>query len=162
MKLLCWKCKIEKPLEAFKPSSRAKFTGYVECNNCTSLRRRLRYSAGKAENELSYNRNYYKKLRVETLKHYGGSCACCGETTFEFLSFDHLDNSGAAHRKINGTSAREFVFWLRKNNYPSNIQILCHNCNLAKGFYGVCPHIKELQDGDRNDRQNILFELECS
>jgi hypothetical protein len=21
--------------------------------------------------------------------------------------------------------------------------VLCHNCNMARGFYGVCPHEKE-------------------
>ena len=26
--------------------------------------------------------------------------------------------------------------------YPPGYQVLCHNCNLAKGFYGSCPHQK--------------------
>ena len=30
--------------------------------------------------------------------------------------------------------------WLIKHKFPSGIQILCHNCNLAKGYYGSCPH----------------------
>lgn len=30
---------------------------------------------------------------------YGGSCVCCGETAFEFLSIDHLKGNGAAHRR---------------------------------------------------------------
>jgi hypothetical protein len=25
--------------------------------------------------------------------------------------------------------------------YPKDrYQLLCHNCNMAKGFYGLCPH----------------------
>lgn len=35
-----------------------------------------------------------------------------------------------------------FREWQRKNNYPKGFQVLCHNCNLAKGFYGKCPHQK--------------------
>ena len=35
--------------------------------------------------------------------------------------------------------------WIKNNNYLSNLQteyfqILCHNCNVAKGVYDVCPH----------------------
>lgn len=31
--------------------------------------------------------------------------------------------------------------WLKKNDYPKGFQILCHNCNMSKGFYGYCPHV---------------------
>ena len=30
--------------------------------------------------------------------------------------------------------------WLIKHKFPPGIQVLCHNCNLAKGYYGACPH----------------------
>ncbi len=30
--------------------------------------------------------------------------------------------------------------WLKKQGYPPGFQVLCHNCNLAKGYYGACPH----------------------
>jgi hypothetical protein len=26
------------------------------------------------------------------------------------------------------------------NEFPDGFQVLCHNCNLAKGYYGECPH----------------------
>jgi hypothetical protein len=29
---------------------------------------------------------------------------------------------------------------LAKHGYPDTFQLLCHNCNLARGFYGTCPH----------------------
>ena len=32
--------------------------------------------------------------------------------------------------------------WIKKNNFPKGFQILCHNCNVAKGIYGECPHEK--------------------
>ena len=30
--------------------------------------------------------------------------------------------------------------WLKNNNYPKGFQILCWNCNFAKGVLGQCPH----------------------
>ena len=39
-------------------------------------------------------------------------------------------------------SAYQVVRWITKNNSPKGFQILCHNCNMAKGFYGKCPHQK--------------------
>ena len=32
--------------------------------------------------------------------------------------------------------------WIKDNNFPDGFQILCHNCNQAKGYYGICPHEK--------------------
>jgi hypothetical protein len=33
--------------------------------------------------------------------------------------------------------------WLKRNNYPTGFRVLCHNCNLAIGFYGYCPHHRQ-------------------
>jgi len=30
--------------------------------------------------------------------------------------------------------------WLVTNNFPKGFQILCWNCNFAKGMLGKCPH----------------------
>ena len=75
------------------------------------------------------------RLRKRCLEHYGGECACCGETIFEFLTFDH--KSGRNDEKIRGT---RLISWIRKNHYPDDIQILCWNCNCCFGHYGYCPH----------------------
>ena len=34
------------------------------------------------------------------------------------------------------------LVWIVKNNFPKGFQILCHNCNLAKGYSknNKCPH----------------------
>lgn len=83
-------------------------------------------------------RDYRRKIRLEVLEHYGGLCVCCGETQIEFLSLDHKDNNGNAHRREVGR--RNIAEWARQHAYPDFLQVLCHNCNLAKGFYGNCPH----------------------
>jgi hypothetical protein len=77
-------------------------------------------------------------LRLEVLNFYGGKCACCGEAEICFLAIDHINGGGNKHRKEIGGS--KIYFWLKANNFPSGFQVLCHNCNLAKGFYGICPH----------------------
>ena len=105
-----------------------------------------------------YMKNYYKKtsqkllekckinnrrIKIQVLVHYGGNppkCACCGENYIEFLSIDHINNDGADQRKKR-TSA-SLYYWLIKNNYPKGVQVLCFNCNCAKGFFGYCPHQK--------------------
>ncbi len=77
-------------------------------------------------------------LRQLVLEHYGGHCQCCGETQYEFLVIDHINGGGRSHRRsIPGQSVYR---WLRKNNFPEGFQVLCHNCNMAKAFYGECPH----------------------
>jgi len=97
--------------------------------------------------ELSKKRvnKYYKKTRVIALNHYGHKCACCGETGYEFLTFDHVNNDGKKHREQIKVSS--FPLWLIRNNFPlePKIQILCWNCQEAKAHYGHCPHEKELK-----------------
>lgn len=83
------------------------------------------------------------KLKKEIVKAYGGKCACCGETTFEFLSIDHAWNDTIVHQKEIGftSSGARMYYWLKKNGFPKNrFQLLCFNCNFAKGYYGKCPH----------------------
>jgi len=28
--------------------------------------------------------------------------------------------------------------WAKANGYPDILQLLCFNCNYARGYYGVC------------------------
>lgn len=86
-------------------------------------------------------RKLYLRLRQETIDHYGGRCTCCGESIIELLVIDHVNNDGAVHRKLVGRGEM-FYYWLRRNGYPSEFQVLCWNCNAAKEIYGICPHKK--------------------
>lgn len=85
-----------------------------------------------------------RALKQVILDAYGNSCACCGETLFEFLTLDHIENDGAAHRrelKANGRSERIYNDLIARG-FPTGFRILCFNCNSALGFYGYCPHPK--------------------
>mgnify|MGYP001559045387 CR=1 FL=1 len=81
-----------------------------------------------------------QELRDLVLDKYGKFCQCCGEDDIRFLAIDHIHGNGNKHRREIGQGTYRVYTWLVKNNFPPGFQVLCHNCNLAKGFYGVCPH----------------------
>lgn len=76
----------------------------------------------------------YKTLIVEA---YGGCCACCGETEITFLTVEHLNKDGMAHRDVRGN----FYGYLVRENFPQDgLTILCMNCNWAERNGTPCPH----------------------
>ena len=79
------------------------------------------------------------EIRIDVLQAYGNQCACCGEKEPKFLAIDHINGGGNKHRQSVGASST-FYRWLKRNDYPEGYQILCHNCKMAKGFYGECSH----------------------
>lgn len=90
---------------------------------------------------------WHSKLRRETIGAYGGRCACCGEDDWRFLTVDHTHSNGAEHRKMRHGKIYSF---LKQHNFPQGpYQLLCMNCNWAKGIYGRCPHEMDRDsDGD--------------
>jgi hypothetical protein len=86
-------------------------------------------------------------MKDKVFEGYGGyKCACCGETTKQFLTLDHVNNDGAEHRKFLTGSSRKgshatLYGWIVRENFPETIQVLCMNCNWGKRMNnGVCPH----------------------
>lgn len=135
--------------------------GYVMCDECRAKNshRNKNLRSDQRERMHEWRRNwmedkpdYYRetaqrahnKLRTEVFGHYGGQCACCGEADPMFLTIDHINNDGAAHRREIGQSLSggiNFYRWLRRNNYPEGFQPLCYNCNCGKARNGgICPH----------------------
>lgn len=103
-----------------------------------------KYSQNNREKVNAQQHKRFQDKRSHCLTHYGGNpskCACCGETINEFLTIDHIDNNGYKHRKKIG-SGIGFFYWLIKNNFPENFQVLCFNCNCgrAKTKDKICPH----------------------
>jgi hypothetical protein len=92
-----------------------------------------------------YFRDRFRRIKLLVIAAYGGCCVCCGETTYEFLSIDHKYNDGAEERRRLGRKAQPGLALMRliiRENFPKRYQLLCFNCNMAKGFYGKCPHRK--------------------
>ena len=109
------------------------------CQPCALVRRK------------AYNEEYRKRpeniarvaslrrgLRQKVIDMYGGKCNCCGETQFEFLAIDHVNGGGRQERET--LSSWQLVNKVYKLNGSPEYQILCHNCNSAKGWWGECPH----------------------
>ena len=96
------------------------------------------------EKKRLYQTELRKVKKNLVLEHYGRECACCGEDEVKFLCIDHKNNDGREHRKtLKGTGGGSIIIaWIIKNGFPDMFQMLCHNCNMAKGIYGECPHKK--------------------
>lgn len=105
-------------------------------------RMRKRYLKDKEKINARSRKNDWDK-KVLCFMKYGGSppkCACCGEGEIKFLSVDHINGGGSKQKKELGGAGGKTYRWMVKNNFPPGFQILCHNCNQAKGAYGMCPH----------------------
>jgi hypothetical protein len=98
-----------------------------------------------------WTRRWNRKNREEAIAHYGGKCTCCGESRFEFLAINHKGPRGTGNRQRKSGEHKPgngFIKWLKRNGWPKDFDILCHNCNQAIGFYGYCPH-KGTKSGKR-------------
>lgn len=90
-----------------------------------------------------------RQLKTTVIAHYGGECACCGEKSIEFLTIDHIHGDGAAHRKLVGGSGPKVYADIIKSGFPEGrFRVLCLNCNIARGWYGYCPHHPEERSND--------------
>jgi hypothetical protein len=74
---------------------------------------------------------------------YGGKCECCGETHWQLLTIDHINGDGHLHRRKVGKGRKIYKDLIRLGFPKDNYRLLCFNCNIARGFYGYCPHHPE-------------------
>ena len=105
-----------------------------------------------------HNTTWRWKLRLEMIAAYGGKCACCGEAEPAFLTIDHINEDGAAKRSAGEQSGAALYRRLKELGWPTDeYQLLCMNCNFAKGHFGECPHkardYGHLKDGWQNHKK---------
>jgi hypothetical protein len=114
---LCSDCGKEKSISSFPLSS----TGYRGwgCSACAAKANR-------------------RRSRLKVLTAFGGKCSCCGEDHPYFLHLEHIN--GRQYGKFSKPSYAYYVQVIKDNYDPKKYTLLCANCNLAKGFYGECPH----------------------
>ena len=142
----CSKCKQIKPFLEFNENKPLKYGLHSWCRVCCKEDSKLRYIKNKEKINKRTKTNYINYRMTALLKYSNPPmCTCCGETQIKFLEIDHINGGGNEHRKtMEGTN---IYLWLKKNNYPEGFQVLCSNCNMAKGRYGICPH----KEGKNND-----------
>lgn len=152
----CPKCRLAKPLCEFYERKNPRWESeryHSYCKDCT-LARRVKWYYKQGGQKLILDRQkahrkaepaFYRAKRqrlhwaskIAALNAYGGKCDCCPEIEPKFLAIDHTNGDGNKHRK---TFTSTIYAWLRKHNYPPGFRVLCHNCNMAIAFWGVCPH----------------------
>jgi hypothetical protein len=81
-----------------------------------------------------------RRTRARVIEAYGRICACCGEYRLEFLCIDHIDGVKPEGYPRAGSL---LYAYLKQKGFPPGFRVLCHNCNMAIGLYGYCPHEDE-------------------
>lgn len=121
---------------------RPPFEGLTICKRCYDYQLRERAKNRASERSARHRR----KQREEALAHYGGRCACCDESRYEFLALDHMNGErrfGGNAPPPRAVGRSNLAAWARKHEYPASLRVLCHNCNAARGYYGYCPHERD-------------------
>jgi hypothetical protein len=124
--------------------------GYqVLCSNC-NIKKLKMFNNSKFINTIKQykiDRKSRDKFKVEVFSHYTTdgkikcSCPGCIVDDIDVLCIDHINGDGAEHRKNNGLKGGIDMYrWIRKNNYPKDLRLLCCNCNQVLNNYGYCPH----------------------
>ena len=144
------------------PEVKAKEKEYSKKRNQIpeiKAKRKAHYAKPEVLAKLKSNRN---SERLEVLQYYSKQlsksnipcCRCCGENFhIDFLAVDHIvgmkkmdfepELVKSGYSSSMGTN--NLMHWIIVNNFPKGFQVLCHNCNFAKGIVrnsNRCPHQK--------------------
>lgn len=104
------------------------------------------FRAQQKEEWRQYNKDYLKQqrydytrdLKLKIIAHYTNGdmrCSCCGEDDVNVLTIDHINNDGNNQRlQKHPFGGYSFYCWIIKNGYPSDLQIICMNCNSTKSW----------------------------
>jgi hypothetical protein len=152
-------------LNSVKPERKAKKKEYSQKYNATYYSTPESKAKRSTPEYKAYLKKYQKKdddQRLKILlaysKRHSNSdipcCNCCGLNEYlDFLALDHVlgkkQMDSIPELIAIGYSSqmvtKELFSWIMRNNFPDGFQILCHNCNFAKGYprnNGKCPHEK--------------------
>ena len=145
---VCNVCKLEKSLNEFYKDSQKKLGISHTCKNCSKKvvakwHQNNRDKSRATGRKTAYNRKlkvltYYSKLDTPIC-----SCNGCYVQDPLFLAIDHIQGNGAQQRREEKIKSSHLYNWIVKNNFPDGFQVLCHNCNFAKGTKDDCPVHKE-------------------
>lgn len=163
--LLCYNCNVSKNLYGFCHGTKPSDDDYIDIDILLEIKTNYKSSSDNMrckkcnisltrdvinkrnwyicdgcyiEYKSAYQRSKNRTIRLEIIKHYGSRCCCCNEKRTHFLSIDHIYGNGSIHRK-SFKNLRYYYRWILKNK-PNWLRLLCYNCNMAKGFFGYCPH----------------------
>ena len=146
---ICSRCKVPDPPCGF-------YKNQHYCKSCAKIKRtewyrnkpnRLEWRRAQEKPELRVKCEKRRSarayaLRLEMIAAYGGKCSCPGCEVMEpkFLSLEHLNGGGNAHRR---KFHRASLTWqdLKNQGWPQEgYTLLCWCCQMAKTHFGICPH----------------------
>ena len=107
----CTKCREEKPASQFT-LDKGRYNGVR--NTCSQCNAYIRLRHRQFE-------------RLEVLNHYGARCECCSTTFIPSLTIDHIGGM-CGRRRVSQPQLYHSIIEL---GFPSDIRILCMNCNGA-------------------------------
>jgi hypothetical protein len=116
----------------------------VKYTRSTQAKRKRTQWLSVPENKIrirEFKKEHQRKLRLHVLEIYGNQCICCEETEPKFLTIDHVFGGGTKHRKLLGGGDKLYRALVKVGVPQKEFQLLCWNCNAAKGLYGECPHM---------------------
>jgi 5-methylcytosine-specific restriction endonuclease McrA len=93
----------------------------------------VRQHASRDKREEFYKSWDWRTLRMKTIKRYGRRCQCCGATPAD------RDSAGAPVRIVVDHIKPLSKYW-QLRLVPSNLQILCDECNQGKGAWDETDH----------------------
>lgn len=112
-------------------------------NKKNIVRRRLWNAQWIKDNRDRYNASkarYRRKLKIDAMLQYCDPIACqhCGFANLDGLVMDHVNDDGAAHRRLeklagrgSGTGSNIYEL-IRRKGKIEGLQVLCANCNMIK------------------------------
>ena len=119
------------------------------------IKQAIKYARDNVSHTKEYKKQYYKdnreriinrtkshnyNNRSEVLYWYSDglmNCNNCGQDHREFLCIDHIDDSGADHRREIGEGGDRVYMYIIRNKFPEGYQVLCNNCNFLKQYIKV-------------------------
>jgi hypothetical protein len=127
------------------PKEKARRVAYR--NSSEARAKQKEYQKKNDDQRLKVLQGYSKRLSNSDIP----CCNCCGLNNYlDFLAIDHVlgkkqMDSVPELVKIGYSSKLKeshLYQWIVDNDFPEGFQILCHNCNFAKGYprnNGKCP-----------------------
>ena len=123
----CSLCKETKLLSEYWKHKDAKDGLYAHCKTCHTLQSK--------KTREKYREKYRERARILSAEWRKRNPELNKQRNKKYREL--YKDKYLLNRRIKRLEERKLVI---KNYYPKNLQILCHNCNMAKGFYGECPH----------------------
>ena len=106
----------------------------VLCQNCNIIKMHENNEMHRVESiNSNLHKNCKQKLRRQLIYHYSNganSCKKCGNDNFYVLCLDHIEGGGCKDFRKNGN----LWYYLKRNNFPIGMQVLCQNCNRRKMY----------------------------